>query len=110
MERAASVSRRRTLASLVVVPAGPSMSDPLLEQAAAHRRSHGRCTVRHAELLVEALEVGLDGGRAEVELAGDVRRGVAVGSELEDLALARGEHGAGRGLPHPDLGCEAGLD
>src|SRR3982751_3343299 len=45
------------------------------------------------QLAQDAAPVGLDRSRADAELLGDLRGGMALDAELEDLALARGQGG-----------------
>ena len=54
---------------------------------AAHSLGDRRGAVRDPELLVDPLEVGLHGGRPEVELARDVGCGHPVRGHPQDLVL-----------------------
>src|SRR5882724_4372284 len=57
---------------------------------------HRRVRVQLAQ---DAPAVRLDGARADVELTGDLRGGIPLDAELEDLALPRGERRQGRASP-----------
>src|ERR1700724_621711 len=58
------------------------------------------CRVR-VQLAQDAPAMRLDGARADAELPGDLRGGIPLDAELEDLALARGERGQGRAGAFP---------
>ncbi len=65
-----------------------SSSTASFEEAAPHRLGDGRGAVRHAELLVQALEMPLDRGGGEVQALADIWSAVAFGDERKDLLLA----------------------
>src|SRR5258708_18355663 len=58
------------------------------DDAPAQRCGYGRGPVAHAELVVDAGQVRLDRGRAEMEPHADLGRRVPVGDERDDLRLA----------------------
>ena len=58
---------------------------------AAHRLGDGGGAVGDAELLVERVQVALDGRRREVDVLADVRRREALGDQPQDLVLALGQ-------------------
>jgi hypothetical protein len=64
-----------------------------LDESAFVGEDVGLGAVVHVEFLEHAGDVGLDGGLAEDEVAGDVAVGLAAGEEAEDVELARGEPG-----------------
>src|SRR3954468_6824574 len=63
----------------------------LLDEPAAHALGHRGRPVADTELLVDVLEVGLHGLRAEVQLAADRRRRLAARGQPQHLELARAE-------------------
>src|SRR4051794_11029638 len=66
------------------------------DEAAAQALGHRGDAIAHLELAVAALEVLLDGRRADDEPVGDPLGAVAVRGQLEDLELARCQPRAGR--------------
>src|SRR3954452_23744542 len=91
---------------------GPSRPRPeaLLDQPAPHRLRHRGRAIRHAELLVQRLEVGLDRRRAHMELRGDRGRALARRETAEHVVLARGEVDLAGGRVAADRLPQAGLD
>ena len=79
--RIASASRSRSTAA---------RSERLLDQPAPHRLGDRGRAVGDAELLVERLEVRLDGRRAQVQLRGDRRRAQALGDQAAGRRCSRG--------------------
>ncbi len=74
----------------------PGRSPRRGDEPVLDRGHDGARAVPGAELVVDLRDVGLDGRLAEVEPAPDGSDGQAVGEQLEDLALARGEDRACR--------------
>ena len=62
-----------------------------LDEAAADRVAHELDAVAHAELAQQVGAVGLDRLLGEVQDLGDLRVGVRLGDQLDDLLLARRE-------------------
>src|SRR5213079_1596353 len=67
-------------------------AEPVQQRVAARL-----CAVRDAELAIDLREVELDGLLGQPELTADLRVGAALRYETEDLVLARGQRGFGRG-------------
>src|SRR4051794_36132132 len=82
-----------------------------LDEPSSERLRDRRGAVVSAELRVDVLEVGLDGGGTEDEGLGYLEARAAVRGHLQNLALARGEPGSvGSGEPSsgPGRGVFAG--
>src|SRR6188472_1683063 len=65
--------------------------DRLVDEPAAHPLGDRGRSFRHAKLLVEVLQVGLDCRGAQVDALTDLGRREPVGDQLEHLVLAVGE-------------------
>src|SRR3954471_15892759 len=59
------------------------------DEAATQGDGHGGGPVADAQLLVDVLEVGLDGRRADDQPVGDFRPAEAVAGQAQDLEFAR---------------------
>src|SRR5215210_4567494 len=62
-----------------------------MKDSLAERLGYGGGAVGDLELLVDVLQVGLDGRRAQEQESGDLRARTALSGQGEDLALAAAE-------------------
>src|SRR5947207_6255874 len=86
--------RRRTAGALATAPAGAGLARERQrgrQHAARERVTDERGLVAQAQLAHGVGPMGLGRARADGQTPGDAGAAVALGHELEDLALAAGE-------------------
>jgi hypothetical protein len=80
-------------------PASRSRSGWVVHESGAVGEGDGLDAITESQFGEQVVDVGLDGGPTQEEGGGDLRVGVTVGDEPEDLELAWGEFGElGRGV------------